>query len=388
MADNSLLSSPLQTQIQAATQSSAQSAQETDRLHNVVRRLKDGSPPDDKTIRKTCQDFEAIFISKLWQQMRDTVPKEGYLHNKQEDFYLSMFDQELSRKLAGSGGIGLGDMLYKKLKEQLKHETKATPQQVRALNEGDRAVPLATPQVQAQVQALARSLARAPGANMPLNNGGQTPGNQLAQAAPQPGVQAVPQAAPQGGPQAGQSSAPELMRRVEDLARQIVRSEEQPASAPQGIPGRDEALGQPVQPAAQRTSFLLPNLQWPVHGRTVASFGLRGAMPGVESSVSSGIEIATQDKHVSTCMAGRVSFVGHRPELGLVVEVEHPCGMRSIYGGLDKAQVKVGEQLEAGKEIATMQTSEGSAGRRLYFEVRQGDVALNPELLMGGPRLV
>ncbi|MFO7594829.1 MAG: peptidase M23, partial [Desulfocurvibacter africanus] len=43
------------------------------------------SPNQDKAkLREATQDFEAIFIGKLWEQMRNTVPKEGYLHSKQE----------------------------------------------------------------------------------------------------------------------------------------------------------------------------------------------------------------------------------------------------------------------------------------------------------------
>jgi len=84
-----------------------------------VRSLKDTltpGPDKDKKLREACKGFESIFINKLWQEMRNTVPKDGYLHSKQEEFYLSMFDQEMSNKLAEAGGIGLGDMLYAQLK--------------------------------------------------------------------------------------------------------------------------------------------------------------------------------------------------------------------------------------------------------------------------------
>ncbi len=79
------------------------------------------SEPDtkDKQLRKACRNFEAVFIGKLWEQMRATVPKEGYLHSPQEDAYLSMFDQAFSEKMADSGGMGLADMLYGHLKERL-----------------------------------------------------------------------------------------------------------------------------------------------------------------------------------------------------------------------------------------------------------------------------
>jgi peptidoglycan hydrolase FlgJ len=81
-------------------------------------------PSKDKKLREACTNFEAVFISKLWEQMRATVPKGGYLHSPQEDMYRSMFDRDFSEKMAKDGGIGLGDMLYTQLKGKLKGSTK------------------------------------------------------------------------------------------------------------------------------------------------------------------------------------------------------------------------------------------------------------------------
>jgi Rod binding domain-containing protein len=84
---------------------------------------------DDKQLREAAQGFESIFIGKLWERMRATVPKDNYLHSKEEEFYLSMFDRELSQKMAEAGGLGLGKLLYDSLKDKLNeasHEA-ATP---------------------------------------------------------------------------------------------------------------------------------------------------------------------------------------------------------------------------------------------------------------------
>jgi len=79
-----------------------------------------------KKLRDACQKFEAVFISKLWQEMRNTVKKEGYLHSKQEDQYLSMFDKDFAEKMAASGGIGLADLIYDQLSEKLKNTSRTT----------------------------------------------------------------------------------------------------------------------------------------------------------------------------------------------------------------------------------------------------------------------
>ncbi len=98
-------------------------------LQTQVNRLRSDLTPGvskEKKLREACTKFEAVFISKLWEQMRATVPKNGYLNSPQEDMYRSMFDRDFSEKLAKDGGIGLGDMLYGQLKGQLNNTAKTT----------------------------------------------------------------------------------------------------------------------------------------------------------------------------------------------------------------------------------------------------------------------
>lgn len=109
----------------------AKKAQDSEltQLKTQVDRLRGDLTPGaskDKKLREACTNFEAVFISKLWEQMRATVPKGGYLNSPQEDMYRSMFDRDFSEKMAKDGGIGLGDMLYKQLKGQLANTTKTT----------------------------------------------------------------------------------------------------------------------------------------------------------------------------------------------------------------------------------------------------------------------
>ena len=89
------------------------------------KRLGDGRTEEQK-LRESCEGFESLFIQKMWEQMRKTLPKEGYLHSKDEETYQSMFDVELSKKMASSGGIGLADMLYEQLSQKLTSAAKST----------------------------------------------------------------------------------------------------------------------------------------------------------------------------------------------------------------------------------------------------------------------
>ncbi|GAB7078993.1 peptidoglycan DD-metalloendopeptidase family protein [Megalodesulfovibrio paquesii] len=96
----------------------------------------------DAKLREACQGFESIFLNKIWSQMRQSLPKEGYLHSKEEEFYQQMFDKELMDKMSRNGGIGLGDMLYQHLKESSERASRTTatigPREPLPLNDKDR----------------------------------------------------------------------------------------------------------------------------------------------------------------------------------------------------------------------------------------------------------
>jgi Rod binding domain-containing protein len=83
-------------------------------------------PPADKEkkLRESCEGFEAIFIQKMWEQMRATIPESGLLKGREEKFWQSMYDQELAKTMAGAGGIGLADMMYEQLSRGLRAASK------------------------------------------------------------------------------------------------------------------------------------------------------------------------------------------------------------------------------------------------------------------------
>lgn len=82
------------------------------------------APDKEGKLREACKDFEAVFISKMWKEMKNTVPKGGVFGSKQSEMYMSMFDRDFAEKMADSGGIGLGDMLYDQLKDKLKQSSR------------------------------------------------------------------------------------------------------------------------------------------------------------------------------------------------------------------------------------------------------------------------
>ncbi len=73
----------------------------------------------EKKLREACEGFESIFIQKMWQEMRNTVPKSGLLQSQEEHFWQDMYDQELSKSMTRAGGIGLADMMFEQLSKNL-----------------------------------------------------------------------------------------------------------------------------------------------------------------------------------------------------------------------------------------------------------------------------
>lgn len=71
---------------------------------------------DEQRLKKACGDFEAIFISKMLKTMRGSIPRSGLFdQGSQQEMYQSLFDEEVSKKLAQRGGIGLGDKIFRNI---------------------------------------------------------------------------------------------------------------------------------------------------------------------------------------------------------------------------------------------------------------------------------
>ncbi|WP_027720966.1 rod-binding protein [Maridesulfovibrio zosterae] len=120
-----MIESAMNTAVTTATVESKQLEGFKTKLNSLNDRLAGGKEPDAK-LRDACTKFEAVFMGKIWQQMRKNVPKSGYLTGQYEQQYTAMFDKDFSEKLAEGGGIGLSDMLYQQLRSKLDNASKET----------------------------------------------------------------------------------------------------------------------------------------------------------------------------------------------------------------------------------------------------------------------
>jgi peptidoglycan hydrolase FlgJ len=71
---------------------------------------------DEAKLKQACRDFEAIFISYMLKKMRQTVSESKLVFGgRGEEIFRDMQDEEMSKDMSKSDGIGLSKMLYSEL---------------------------------------------------------------------------------------------------------------------------------------------------------------------------------------------------------------------------------------------------------------------------------
>jgi len=77
-------------------------------------------PKNRKALKKSCQDFEAIFIQSMFNAMRKTVPDSGLLtKDNSTSMYQEMLDQEIATKISQKQSIGLAEQMYRQMEKKL-----------------------------------------------------------------------------------------------------------------------------------------------------------------------------------------------------------------------------------------------------------------------------
>ncbi len=82
--------------------------------------------PKDKdllALRKSCQEFEAIYINEMYKAMRKTLPDSGlFKKDMSSELYKEMLDMEMAKQTAAGEGMGIGHAMYEQLKKQMSVE--------------------------------------------------------------------------------------------------------------------------------------------------------------------------------------------------------------------------------------------------------------------------
>ncbi|MEX0830857.1 MAG: rod-binding protein [Nitrospirales bacterium] len=85
-------------------------------------------------LRKASQEFESYFVSYLLKVMRETVPEGQLTANKMGEMFYTFYDEEIGRRAAQSGGIGLSDYVLAAVarNEDLAHSPSNPPSSVKS----------------------------------------------------------------------------------------------------------------------------------------------------------------------------------------------------------------------------------------------------------------
>lgn len=75
---------------------------------------------DKQKLKEVCRQLESVFVHQMISQMRSSIPKSGFLgQSNGEKLFQDMLDEKYAAKISKAGGIGLADMLYRQLSEQV-----------------------------------------------------------------------------------------------------------------------------------------------------------------------------------------------------------------------------------------------------------------------------
>jgi flagellar protein FlgJ len=83
-------------------------------LDDLKQAAKTNSP---ESLKAAATQFEALFLSMMMKSMREAGGQDGMFDSEQSKMYTSMFDQQLSQKMA-SRGIGLADAMLRQMTQQ------------------------------------------------------------------------------------------------------------------------------------------------------------------------------------------------------------------------------------------------------------------------------
>ena len=75
---------------------------------------------DMEKLKAACDNFEAIFIKQMLDSMKKTINRSDLNKpNMGEEIFDDMLYDEYAKKMSGTAGLGIGDMMFQQLSRQL-----------------------------------------------------------------------------------------------------------------------------------------------------------------------------------------------------------------------------------------------------------------------------
>ena len=120
--------------------------------------------------------------------------------------------------------------------------------------------------------------------------------------------------------------------------------------------------------------------RWPTSGRITSYFGGRKSPGGIGSTNHKGLDIAnSRGTPIYAADGGTVVYAGWYGGYGYTVRIRHDgTGYETLYAHNSSLQVRVGQHVYKGQQIAKMGSTGNSTGSHCHFEIRLNGVARNP----------
>ena len=130
---------------------------------------------------------------------------------------------------------------------------------------------------------------------------------------------------------------------------------------------------------AQRSLAAVTPSIWPVTGWVTSEFGRRTNPFGGRGEFHSALDIATKlGAPIHAPADGIVANVEKRPDMGLMIQVEHGRGIQTLYAHLFRAAVSKGQVVKRGEVLGYVGNSGRSTGAHLHYSVSLNGVYVNP----------
>ncbi|MEN6476725.1 MAG: M23 family metallopeptidase [Rectinema sp.] len=173
-----------------------------------------------------------------------------------------------------------------------------------------------------------------------------------------------------------------------DAANSALRTQADPVKTAQSLAFAEVFAARDPGALFLESTMIRPLGVW----RITAGFGDRRRYlysgGGSDTTVHGGLDLgAALGTPVMACGPGRVVFVGDRIVTGTTIVIEHLPGLFSIYMHLSRSSVRVGDRVAAADLIGAVGSTGLSTGPHLHWELRIGDVSVDPEYWLFIPPL-
>lgn len=139
--------------------------------------------------------------------------------------------------------------------------------------------------------------------------------------------------------------------------------------------------------SAQVRSALLPHNTPVSEGFVGSGFGQRVDPFSGQLAMHAGLDFAApHGTPILAAAGGVVSLAEANPAYGNMVTIDHGNGLTTLYAHASKLNVKLGEIVRKGQQIAQVGSSGRSTGAHLHFEVHVNGVPQNPSRFLARQR--